>query len=125
MELALRKRGLSKVMVREVMSLYDGTKTKVRVGSTFSEEFKLKVGVHQGFVLSALLFAIVVGVITENARRGVVNELLYADDLVLMSETMEDLKERFWNWKDALKSKFKIQHQKNKSDRKWVRRKTI
>ena len=34
-----------------------------------------------------------------------VNELLYADDLVLMSETMEDLKERFWNWKDALESK--------------------
>ena len=43
------------------------------------------------------MFAIVVGVITENARRGVVNELLYADDLVLMSKDMEDLKERFWN----------------------------
>ena len=40
-----------------------------------------------------------------NARRVVVNELLYADDLVLMSETMEDLKERFCNWKDVLKSK--------------------
>ena len=34
-----------------------------------------------------------------------VNGLLYADDLVLMSETMEDLKERFWNWKDAVESK--------------------
>ena len=45
-----------------------------------------------GSVLSPLLFAIVVDVITENARRGVVNELLYADDLVLMSETMEDFK---------------------------------
>ena len=46
-------------------------------------------------MLLPLLFAIVVNVITENARRGEVNELLYADDLVLMSETMEDLKERF------------------------------
>ena len=53
-------------------------------------------------MLSPLLFAIV---ITENARRGVVKELLYADDLVLMSETMKDSKERFWNRKDALKSK--------------------
>ena len=44
-------------------------------------------------------------VITENERRGAVNELLYADDLVLMSKTMEDLKKRFWNWKDALESK--------------------
>ena len=82
-------------MVRAVMSLYDDTKTRVRVGSAHSEEFKVKVGVHQGSVLSPLLFAIVVDVITENARRGVANELLYADDL--MSEAMEDLEERFWN----------------------------
>ena len=71
------------------------SKTRVRVGSAYSEEFELKVGVHQGSVLSPLLFAKVVDVITENARRDVVNELLNADDLVLMSETMEDLKERF------------------------------
>ena len=105
MEWAMRKKGLSKVIVRAVMSLYDGAKTRVRVGSAYSEEFEVKVGVHQGSVLSPLLFAIVVDVITENARRGVVNELLYADDLVIMSEDMEDLKEKFWNWKDALESK--------------------
>ena len=52
-------------------------------------------------MLLPLLFAIIV-VITENARRGVVNGLLYADDLVLVSETMKDLEERFWDWKDAL-----------------------
>ena len=79
------------------MNLYDGTKTRVRVGSAYSEEFEVNVGVHQGSVLSPLLFAIVVDVITENARRNVVNELMYADDLVLMSETMEDLKKKFWN----------------------------
>ena len=72
----MRKKNLSEVMVRAVMSLYDGAKTRVKVGSTYSEEFEVKGGVHQGFVLSPLLFTIVVDVITENARRGVVNELL-------------------------------------------------
>ena len=44
-----------------------------------------------------------------------VNELLYADDLVLMSETMEDLKERFWNGKDALEGKgLKVNTRKTK-----------
>ena len=63
-------------------------------------------------MLSPLLFAIVVDVITESARRGVVNELLYADDLVIMSE---DLKERFWNCKDALESKgLKVNTRKTK-----------
>ena len=28
------------------------------------------------------------------------SEMLYADDLVLMSETMEGLREKFWKWKD-------------------------
>ena len=35
--------------------------------SAYSEEFEVKVGVHQGFVLLPLLFAIVVDVITEKA----------------------------------------------------------
>ena len=99
----MRKKGLSEVMVQAVMSLYDDAKISVRVGSPYSKEFEVKVGVYQGSVLSALLFAIVVDIITENAR-GVVNELLYTNDLILMSETIEDLKERFWNWKGVLES---------------------
>ena len=95
MEWAMRKKGLSEVMVRAVMILYGGAKARVRVVSAYSEEFEEKVGLHQGSVLSPLLLAIVVDVITENARRDVVNGLLYAHDLVLMSETMEDLRRDF------------------------------
>ena len=58
------------------------------VGDCITTLRRLLIGA--GFVLSPLLFAIVVNVITENARRGVVNELLCANDLVIMSETMED-----------------------------------
>ena len=49
-------RGIPEVMVREVMNLYEGTKTRVRVGLELSEEFKMKVGVHQGSVLLPLVF---------------------------------------------------------------------
>ena len=71
------------------MSLCEGSKTKVKVESEFSEEFYVAVGVNQGSVLSPLLFAIVVDVVTENAREGLIKELLYADDLVIMSEAMQ------------------------------------
>ena len=56
----MRKKGLSEVMVWTVMSLYNGAKKRVRVESAHLEEFKVKIGVHQGSVLLPLLFAIVV-----------------------------------------------------------------
>ena len=52
-----------------------------------------------------LIFAIVVHVVTEHARKGLLNEILYADDLVLMSESMGDLRERFQKWRNALEGK--------------------
>ena len=105
MEWALRKKSLPEVLVKAVMSLYKGSKTKVRVGSGLSEKFGLRVGVHQGSVISPLVFAIVVDAVTEQARKGLLNESLYADDLVLMSENLEDLRERFQKWRGALESK--------------------
>ena len=56
-------------------------------------------------VLSPLVFVIVVDVVTDRMRNGLMSEMLYADDLVLMSETMEGLREKFWKWKEAFKSK--------------------
>ena len=64
----MRKKGLPEVIVRAVMSLYHGAKTKVRVGTQLSEEFLVQVGVHQGSVLLPLVFAIAEYVISENAR---------------------------------------------------------
>ena len=93
------------MLVQAVMSLYEGSRTKVRVGSGTSEEFGIRVGVHQRSVLSPLIFAIVVDVVTEHAREGLLNEILYADDLVLMSESMDDLREMFQKWKSALEGK--------------------
>ena len=65
----------------------------------------MKVGVQQGSVLSPLVFAIVVDMATENVRNGFMSEMLYADDLVLISETIEGLREKFWKWKEAFESK--------------------
>ena len=75
------------------------------MGSESSEEFLVQVGVHQGSVLSPLLFAISMDIILENAKEGLMNEILYADHLVLMSESIENLKEKFLKWKEAFESK--------------------
>ena len=70
--------------------------TRDRVGRDMSKEFEVKVGLHQGSVLSLLVFAIMVDMVTESVRNGLMSEMLYVDDLVL-SETMEGLRKKFWN----------------------------
>ena len=86
MEWALKRKSLPEVLAKAVMSLYEDLRTKVRVGSRLSEELGVRVGVHQGSVISPLIFAIVIDAKTKQARKGLYNEILYADDLVLMSE---------------------------------------
>ena len=47
-EWAMRKKAIPEVLVRSVMSLHEGAKTRVGVDS---EEFEVKVGMYQGSVL--------------------------------------------------------------------------
>ena len=64
-EFALRKKGVEEKLVQTVMRLYEGARTRVRVDS---EPFEVKVGVHQGSVLSPLLFITVIDVLSEGVR---------------------------------------------------------
>ena len=105
LEWALRKKGMPDVLVGSVMSLYEGVKTRVRVDTELSEEFDVKVGMHHGSVQSPFLFAVVVDVVTEFTREGALSEMLYANDLVLMSETIEGLRNEFFKLKEACESK--------------------
>ena len=76
-------------LVRSVMSLYEGARTIFRMDSELSDVFEVK-WMYQGSVLSPFLFPVMVDV-TELARDGVLSEWMYADDLVLISETINGL----------------------------------
>ena len=65
----------------------------------------MKVGLHQGSVLSPLLCAAVMDVFSSEARSGLPSELLYADGLVLMAPTMEQLSRRVSEWRASLLDK--------------------
>ena len=79
-------------------NLDEGAKTRVRVDYELLDEFEVNVGMHRGSVLSHFLFALVVDVVTEFAIEGALSELLYADDIVLRSETIKRHKDKFLKW---------------------------
>ena len=70
-------------LIRTVMVLYTEACTVVRTDAGLSERFEVKFGLHQGSVLTPLLFAAVMDVVSSEARSGLTSGLLYADDLVI------------------------------------------
>ena len=84
----LRKLGVEEWIVRLVQGMNANARSHVCVGEGYSEEFEVKVGVHQGSVLSLLLFIIVLKALSREFRSGVPWEDLYADDLVIIAELL-------------------------------------
>ena len=101
----MRRVGVEEWVIRAVKVMYENAKSCVRVNGQFSDEFNIKFCVHQGAVLSPLVFIIVMEALSREFRVGCPWELLNADDLVLMSETLEDLKKKRTIWKDNIEAK--------------------
>ena len=66
---------------------------------------EVKVSVHQGSVLSPLLFIIVLEALSREFHCGVPWEDLYAEDLVIIAESLEECVRRLLTWKEALEEK--------------------
>ena len=81
-------------MVEAIMALHAETRTRVKTVAGVSKDFDIGVGVHQGSILSPLLFIVVMDEVTKEVRNGVSWELGYADNLVLTAESEHAL-ERF------------------------------
>ena len=91
-ESSLRTKGVVECYVNAVIKMYQEVLSQVKVEGEDSEEFAVRVGIHQGSILSPLIFDVVMDVVTEEvAKEG--RALMYADDLVLICETKEELEE--------------------------------
>ena len=102
---SLRRLGADEWMVKVIKALYEGATTAVKFQSGESKEFEVQVGVHQGSVLSPLLFTIVLEALAREFREGLPWELLYADDLALLADSKEELLDKIKRWKEGLESK--------------------
>ena len=85
--------------------MYANVRSGVWVGEGYSEEFEVEVSVHQGSLLSPLLFIIVLEALSQEFRSGVPWEDLYADDLVIIAESLKECVRRLLTWKEAMEKK--------------------
>ena len=98
----MRKSGLAEKYVRIVQDMYDDSITAVRCAVGVTEGFEVKVGLHQGSALSPCLFAMVMDRITDDIREEAPWTMMFADDIVICSESKEWLEQKLESWRYAL-----------------------
>ena len=102
---ALRTLGVDEWIVTVIKAMYFDASTMVKLNGRTGHGFNVRVGVHQGSVLSPLLFILVMEALSRTFRDGLPMELLYADDLVLLADSEELLVEKIMRWKAGLEAK--------------------
>ena len=83
---SLRKLGVDQWLIRLVKAMFS-----LQVNGSSSESIKVTIGVHQGSVLSHLLFIIMMEALTREFRVSDPWELLYANDLEILRDSLVDL----------------------------------
>ena len=101
--MSAKERGAEKLL-RLVEATYHGASTVVRTMHGKTDEFPIKVGLHQGPGLSPFLFIVALDVISEEFRRGLPRELLLADDLAVVTDTEEEMHRRWLEWQIGMES---------------------
>ncbi|KAK3543196.1 hypothetical protein QTP70_012294 [Hemibagrus guttatus] len=98
----MRKSGVAEKYVRVVQDIYKRSRTVVRCAVGQTEEFNVEVGLHQGSALSPFLFAIVMDQLSEEVRQESPWTMMFADDIVICSESREQVEENLERWRFAL-----------------------
>ena len=84
--------------------MYSNARSCVWVDGQYSEEFGVGV-VHQGSVLSPLHFILVLEALSHKFRIGVLWELLFADDRMLIANTHKEYISKLKVWRAVMESK--------------------
>ena len=88
--------------VKVVQDMYEKIVTTVRCAVGMTEGFKVEVGLHQGSALIPFLFVMVMDRLTDEVRQKSPWNMMFADDIVICSESKEQMERSLEKWRYAL-----------------------
>ena len=85
--------------------MYHDVVTCVRTYDGDTNDFPIKIGLHQGSALSPYLFALVMDEVTGDIQGDISWCMLFADDVVLVDESRIGVNRKLELWRNTLESK--------------------
>ncbi|XP_071713050.1 uncharacterized protein [Rutidosis leptorrhynchoides] len=98
----LNARGIPSRYIKAIIDMYEGAKSCVRTPVVNTEFLGIEVGLHQGSALSPFLFALIIDELSRGIQENIPWCLIFADDIVLVSESKNELNSRLEQWREAL-----------------------
>ena len=110
----LEKKKVCSSYISLIKDMYEGATTCVRTIDGDTCDFSVNMGLHQGSTLSPYLFTLVLDEVTKHLHEEIPWCMLFADDIVLIDETIDGINYKVNCWREALESKgFKISRTKS------------
>ena len=79
--------------------------TSVRTSDGDTDDFPIRIGLHQGSALSPYLFGLVMDEVTRDIQGDILWCMLFADDVVLVDESRTGVNQKLELWQQTLESK--------------------
>ena len=88
-----------------IKDMYSNVVTRVRTSDGDTDDFPIRIGLHQGSALSPYLFALVMDEVTRDIQGDIPWCMLFADDVVLVDESWTGVNQKLELWRETLESK--------------------
>jgi hypothetical protein len=85
--------------------MYDNIVTSVRTSDGDTDDFSIKIGLHQWSALSRYLYDLVMNEVTRYIQGDIPWCMLFADDVVLVDDSWTWVNRKLELWKQTLESK--------------------
>lgn len=102
---ALEKHKVPLKYITLIKDMYDNVVTSVRTSDGDTDDFPIKIGLHQGSALSPYLFDLVMDEVTRDIQGDIPWCMLFADDVVLVDDSRTGVNRKLELWRRTLESK--------------------
>ncbi|XP_078156115.1 uncharacterized protein LOC144551890 [Carex rostrata] len=102
---ALEKKKVPTKYVTLIKDMYNDVVTSIRACNSETNDFLLKIRLHQESALSPYIFALVIDEVTRDIQGEIPWCMLFADDVVLINESRIGVDGQLELWRHTLESK--------------------
>ena len=101
----MHQAGVPECYVKSIQDMSEGVRTSVRSMVGLTEDFEVRVSLHQGLALSSFLFAIIMDMLMKDMRKEAPWDMMFADDIVLYREDKEELEVFLERWRKVIEER--------------------